>query len=88
MDYNPYNNLEKELKNSTLYTVQLVNTPKKFKIIRNWLAGIFLFLFLLLFFVYIFAIRFSINKQKNDGTSKKIKKKKILIIKTLDSKNK
>lgn len=49
MDYNPYNNLEKELKNSTLYTVQLVNTPKKFKIIRNWLAGIFLFLFLLLF---------------------------------------
>ncbi len=49
MDQNPYNNTLKELKGSNLYTVQLVNTPKKFKTIRNWLLGIFSLLFLCLF---------------------------------------
>ena len=49
MDQNPYNNISKELKNSSLYTVKLINTPKKFKTIRNWLAGIFFIFFLCLF---------------------------------------
>ena len=49
MDQNPYNNISKELKNSSLYTVKLINTPKKFKTIRNWLAGIFFILFLCMF---------------------------------------
>jgi len=49
MDQNPYNNSSKELKNSSLYTVKLINTPKKFKTIRNWLAGIFIILFLCMF---------------------------------------
>ncbi len=49
MDQNPYNNTLKEFKNSSLYTVQLVNTPKKFKTIRNWLIGVFSLLFLSLF---------------------------------------
>ncbi|NDC30399.1 MAG: HlyD family efflux transporter periplasmic adaptor subunit [Bacteroidetes bacterium] len=49
MDQNPYNNTLKEFRNSSLYTVQLVNTPKKFKTIRNWLSGVFLLLFLSLF---------------------------------------
>lgn len=49
MDQNPYNNTLNEFKNSNLYTVQLVNTPKKFKTIRNWLIGIFLLVFLSLF---------------------------------------
>ncbi len=49
MDQNPYNNISKELKNSSLYTVKLINTPKKFKTIRNWLSGIFIILFLCMF---------------------------------------
>ncbi len=49
MDQNPYNNTLNEFKNSNLYTVQLVNTPKKFKTIRNWLIGIFSLVFLSLF---------------------------------------
>lgn len=49
MDQNPYNNISNELKNSSLYTVKLVNTPKKFKTIRNWLASIFIILFLCMF---------------------------------------
>ena len=49
MDQNPYNNILNELKNSSLYTVKLVNTPKKFKTIRNWLASIFIILFLCMF---------------------------------------
>jgi len=49
MDQNPYNNTLKEFKNSNLYTVQLINTPKKFKTIRNWLIGIFSLVFLSLF---------------------------------------
>ena len=49
MDQNPYNNTLKEFRNSSLYTVQLVNTPKKFKTIRNWLIGVFSLLFLSLF---------------------------------------
>jgi adhesin transport system membrane fusion protein len=49
MDQNPYNNIPNELKNSSLYTVKLVNTPKKFKTIRNWLASIFIILFLCMF---------------------------------------
>ncbi|MFY7734730.1 MAG: HlyD family secretion protein [Bacteroidia bacterium] len=49
MDQNPYNNTLNEFKNSKLYTVQLVNTPKKFKTIRNWLIGIFSLVFLSLF---------------------------------------
>ncbi len=49
MDQNPYNNTLNEFKNRSLYTVQLVNTPKKFKTIRNWLLGVFLLVFLSLF---------------------------------------
>jgi multidrug resistance efflux pump len=49
MDQNPYNNISKELKNSSLNTVKLINTPKKFKTIRNWLASIFFILFLSMF---------------------------------------
>jgi adhesin transport system membrane fusion protein len=49
MDQNPYNNLSNELKDSSLYTVKLINTPKKFKTIRNWLASIFFILFLCMF---------------------------------------
>jgi multidrug resistance efflux pump len=49
MDKNPYNNVSNELSHSGLYTVGLVNTPKKFKTIKNWLTGIFLFLFACLF---------------------------------------
>ncbi len=49
MDQNPYNNTLNEFKNSNLYTVQLINTPKKFKTIRNWLIGIFSLVFLSLF---------------------------------------
>jgi adhesin transport system membrane fusion protein len=49
MDQNPYNNTLNEFKNTNLYTVQLVNTPKKFKTIRNWLIGIFSLVFLSLF---------------------------------------
>lgn len=49
MDQNPYNNTLHELKNSNLYTVQLVNTPKKFKTIRNWLITVFSLVFLSLF---------------------------------------
>jgi hypothetical protein len=49
MDQNPYNNNANEFKGSDLYTVKLVNTPKKFKIIRNWLIGIFSLVFIVLF---------------------------------------
>jgi adhesin transport system membrane fusion protein len=49
MDQNPYNNISKELKDSSLNTVKLINTPKKFKTIRNWLASIFFILFLCMF---------------------------------------
>lgn len=49
MDQNPYNNVSNEFNHSDLYTVQLVNTPKKFRIIRNWLAGIFICVFACLF---------------------------------------
>jgi len=49
MDQNPYNNTLNEFKGSNLYTVKLVNTPKKFKTIRNWLIGIFSLVFIILF---------------------------------------
>jgi len=40
---------DNKLDTDSLYTMRLVNTPRKFTIIRNWLIGTFLFLILCLF---------------------------------------